>query len=102
MKGIETMNDAKDNEKTPKKPEITEDLPVKVVTVTSQQKRMKRIIIIGAVVFVLLVGIGGTALYSVLSQLRSNNNPVTTQHQALVNDGNKVVTQEEQDIANVV
>lgn len=96
------MNDAKDNEKTPQKPEITEDLPVKVVTAAPQQKRMKRIVTAGAVVFVLLVGIGGTVLYSALSQFRSNNSPVTTQHQVLANDGNKVVTQEEQDIANVV
>jgi serine protease Do len=63
--------------------------------------RSSRKVLIGAAIAIVVVcfaaGLGGAKLYSMLTQ----NNDVVG-HQGVANDGNKPVTQEETDIANVV
>lgn len=58
-------------------------------------------IVVAAVLLCIGSGFGGVKLYTMLTQTAANNTPVT-QHQSLPNDGNKAVTQEEEDITNVV
>ncbi len=57
------------------------------------------IIVIVGILICLAAGFGGARLYSMLYE---NTNGRTAQHQSLKNDGNKVVTQEEENIASVV
>lgn len=70
------------------------------VVVTRSQSSRRRII--GAVIIIALIclvaGIGGAKL----DEFLANNNSPTTGHQTVANDGNKAITQEESDIANVV
>jgi len=67
-----------------------------------KQKFSPRFIIIGAcVVLCLFAGFGGAVLYISVHGASSQGQTVS-QHQAVAGDGNKVVTQEEEDIASVV
>lgn len=64
------------------------------------RSRPPRRFVVGSIIAVVIcfaAGLGGAKLYGVLTQ----NNDITG-HQNLANDGNKPVTQEETDIANVV
>lgn len=92
----------KENEKqeTEVKPEADPAVhPTEAVAVG--RKRSPRKVFVGVVIAIIAVcfiaGIGGAKLYDNLTQ----NNDVS-RHQPVANDGNKPVTQEETDIANVV
>jgi len=69
-----------------------------VVTRTSRTRRIVGIIVIIVVVLCLGAGLIGAKLYSMFMQ----NTAQLTQHQTVASDGNKPVTQEEEDIASVV
>ncbi len=74
---------------------------VQVVT-PRKRKFPAHFIIIGAcVVLCLFAGFGGAILYNSIHSANSQGQ-VVSQHQSVTNDGNKVVTQEEEDIAGVV
>lgn len=68
----------------------------------SPKDRRKKIIIIASIASLLLIvmlGYGGSRLYTYLQNTAS---PTIVGHQNLANDGNKSITKEEGDIANVV
>ena len=70
--------------------------------VRAQRKTSWKIIVAVVVLLCVLTGFGSARLYMMLAQgVNGNNNPLT-QHQSLANDGNKSITQEEQEIAGVV
>lgn len=71
-----------------------------LVVVRGHSARQKLVVsgIIVAIAVCLLAGFIGAKLYSWVAQ----NSAPTTSHQKVANDGNKPVTQEEEDIANVV
>lgn len=72
--------------------------PVVVVGNRSARQRIVIGIIVAVVLLCAAAGFIGAKLYSALT----NNAGPTTSHQTVANDGNKPVTQEEEDIANVV
>ena len=78
----------------------TEATPRKVTTVVSKPHRNKRrlLIVVAVVVGCILSAFAGAEIRTLLTQ---QNGTVTTR-ETTQNDGNKVVTQEEEDIANVV
>jgi serine protease Do len=85
-----------------KKNEVTEaGQPAESVAVG--RAHVPRKVVIGIVIAVVVIcfaaGLGGAKLY--YSFIAQNNNGVTG-HESVANDGNKPVTQEETDIANVV
>jgi serine protease Do len=88
-----------------KEPEIKETKKTAEVrpaeSVVVGRPRPSRKVLIGVAIAIVVVcfaaGLGGAKLYSMLTQ----NNDVVG-HQGVANDGNKPVTQEETDIANVV
>ena len=71
------------------------------VTVVSNRTQSRRIIfgIIVAVLVCLTAGFAGAQLYT---RLAGMDDGTTSSHQTVENDGNKAVTKEEEDIANVV
>ncbi len=54
------------------------------------------------VTVIVLVGLGVGAGYGIGWLLNSKNESVTSRHESMVNDGNKIITPEEGDIASVV
>jgi serine protease Do len=74
--------------------------PVEKVAVSSKRSPRKLIAIIGAIILVVCfaTGLAGAKLYYMLVSSQGD----VAQHQTTVSDGNKPVTQEETDIANVV
>ena len=95
----------KDNETSTttyqKEVQTTESQPV-TESVAVRRGRSKRRILIGSIVAVILLcfaaGIGAAKLYYAFNPQSSD----ITGHQTVANDGNKSVTQEESEIANVV
>ncbi|HTJ73148.1 MAG TPA: trypsin-like peptidase domain-containing protein [Verrucomicrobiae bacterium] len=95
----------KDNETSTttdqKEVQTTESQPV-TESVAVRRGRSKRRILIGSIVAVILLcfaaGIGAAKLYYAFNPQSSD----VTGHQTVANDGNKSVTQEESEIANVV
>lgn len=69
-------------------------------TVVASRNSTKRtaIIIVAAIIVCIIVGVTGIQLYSTFMQQAKT----VTNRQAVANDGNKIVTQQESDIANVV
>jgi serine protease Do len=91
-----------DETKEPKTKEVKEAAEARPAeSIAVSRSRSSRKVLIGAVVAVIVVcfaaGLGGAKLYSMLTK----NNDISG-HQTIANDGNKPVTQEETDIANVV
>jgi serine protease Do len=77
--------------------EMKEEEPIVVVRQRPSRRRIVGIVI-GVLLICLVAGFAGVKLDSYLAQ----NHISTTGHQLVANDGNKSVTQEESDIANVV
>lgn len=85
------------DEEKPKTPEAG------VQTVTPVKRRNKKIIAaVLIIVGLLLLGVGyvGSQLYTYLASQRNTQDVIS--HQGVANDGNKIITKEEGDIANVV
>ena len=62
------------------------------------RKKITFIVIISVLILLAIAFYGGASLYSYLTAKTSN----TVQHQGVANDGNKIITKEEGDIASVV
>jgi len=62
------------------------------------RKKITIIVIISVLILLAIAFYGGASLYSYLTAKTSN----TVQHQGVANDGNKIITKEEGDIASVV
>jgi len=84
----------------PNKEEIPEAHPAESIVVTKKRSSRTAIIVIIIVIVLLCLGAGllGAKLYSFFTTGTAD----ITQHQTAANDGNKPVTQEEEDIASVV
>ena len=96
------MSDVKEpkQEEAPRAAEETQTNNSKPVAAARRRPSRRKVAGIVAVVVVvcLLAGFGGAQIDSFLAR---NNSPLAG-HETLKNDGNKTVTQEESDIANVV
>jgi serine protease Do len=105
MKDVDTMKESKANDKVSKASSVYAEETVKSAPTTSAMvlswRRRRLMIIAGAIIVILIAGAGGAALDSTLNQRPVANNQIS-QHQTVVNDGNKVVTSEEENISNVV
>lgn len=93
------MNESKDE---PVQPEKRKDLAVNARTERAVRPKRRVGLVVGSVIAVVLfcaaVGVVGAQLFAHLWQ----NNTTLTERQETGNDGNKIVTQEEEDIASVV
>jgi S1-C subfamily serine protease len=102
MKDMDTTTNTpgSDNSSKPRAATDTQVYPAESIIVSpqKQQRAPWRLIIVVAVLLCLAAGFGGAKLYLALTQ----NNQPTTQHQTLANDGNKSISQEEEEIASVV
>lgn len=92
------MNESQPQDQQPN--DSTEATPRKVTTVVSKPRHNKRrlLIVVAIVIGCILSAFAGAEIRTLLTQ---QNTTVTTR-ETTQNDGNKVVTQEEEDIANVV
>jgi S1-C subfamily serine protease len=99
MKENETKSETVDESQTSKVPVVPEAHPAESIVVPRKYSSRKKIGIIAGAIIVLCLGAGitGAQLYAVFTQ----GNGIS-QHQTVANDGNKPVTQQESDIANVV
>jgi serine protease Do len=99
MKEGSTMQQDKDNDGA-KKTRPSEE--IKTEAAVKPQKQNTRLIIIVAICIVVCLALGllGSKLFSILNQAASNAQ--ISQRDTVQNDGNKIVTKEEEDIAGVV
>ena len=81
----------------------SEGQAVELQAVTQKNRKIppRLIIVVGCIVLCLFAGFGGAVLY-VSMHIANTNSQVISQHQTVAGDGNKLVTQEEEDIASVV
>jgi serine protease Do len=77
------------------------EVPEETVTATSAKPRRRRIITVAICAFIIIVAIIIGFFSNQIEQTLKNNNAVTSRD-TTQNDGNKTVTQEEEDIATVV
>lgn len=79
------------------------ETPIEVQAVVPKKRKvpMPVIVVTACVVLCLVAGFGGAVLYNSIHSSNANGQ-VISQHQTVADDGNKVVTQEEEDIASVV
>ncbi|MEO7904231.1 MAG: trypsin-like peptidase domain-containing protein [Candidatus Saccharimonadales bacterium] len=98
MKPMNTTNTTSENPTTAVLPTPMAESPAGAMTVPRRSGRRRRLFI--AVVIVLLCAGAGYAGYSFNTYQR--NNGALTSRSVTENDGNKIVTQEEQEISNVV
>jgi serine protease Do len=98
MKEMGNMSESEEKGTVKPKDKKTADEPFVAVRGQSARQKMIAIIIIAVIAVCFLAGYIGAKL----SSLVARNNGPTTSHQTVANDGNKPVTQEEEDIANVV
>lgn len=95
-----------DFRETPDKPEAvlppveqSNTVPVNAPNAPYRRHNRRIVMVIIAILLCFGAGIGGATLYSALNR---NNGASVTERQTLANDGNKIVTQEEEDTAGVV
>ncbi|MDN5274163.1 MAG: putative HtrA2 peptidase [Candidatus Saccharibacteria bacterium] len=84
----------------PQKDDAPEATPPESTTPVKRKRSIILPIIIAVIVLCAIAGYGGVRLFSMLSTDIANKNG--TNHQSLANDGNTNVTQEEENISNVV
>jgi serine protease Do len=94
---MKTMEDTKLPEPQKNEPEAT---PSESTPIKSKKRSLLVPIIIVVVALCAIAGYGGARLFSMLSTDMANKN--STGHQSIANDGNTNVTQEEENISNVV
>lgn len=84
----------------PEKDDVPEATSPESTTPVKRKRSILLPIIIAVIVLCAIAGYGGARLFSMLSADIANRND--TNHQSLANDGNTKVTQEEENISNVV
>lgn len=94
VESTDQLNDEKGEQVVDKKQ------PLRSYSIGGSRKNRRWLIVGGIVLLVVLIGVVGVLLFRQLSN-PSANQTGATQHQGLNNDGNKVTTQEEEDIASV-
>ncbi len=99
MKEGDTMQQDKEKA-TVKKDQPSEEIKTEAVVKPQKQNTRLIVIIVICVVVCLALGLLGAKLFSILGQVASNGQ--IAQRETTQNDGNKVVTKEEEDIASVV
>jgi len=93
----------KENVTSEEREKISGERPAELQAVTQKKQKVppRFIIIAGCIVLCLFAGFGGAILYTSIHGSNTNSQAIS-QHQSVSNDGNKLVTQEEEDIAGVV
>jgi serine protease Do len=99
MKEGNTMQQDKEKA-TAKKDQPSEEIKTEAAVKPQKQNTRLIVIIVICVVVCLALGLLGAKLFSILGQAASNGQ--ITQRGTTQNDGNKIVTKEEEDIASVV
>ena len=99
MKEGSTMQQDKEENKV-EKVQPSEEIKTEAVVKPQKQNTRLIVIIVVCVVVCLALGLLGAKLFSVLGQAAANGQ--VAQRETTQNDGNKVVTKEEEDIASVV
>jgi serine protease Do len=99
MKEGSTMQQDKESGDT-KKAQPSEEIKTEAVVKPQKQNTRLIIIIVICVVVCLALGLLGSKLYSIFNQAASNAQ--ISKRDTVQNDGNKIVTKEEEDIAGVV